>query len=405
MPIDLENYRPGDFFDEMLARPNRARPHAKALAQVLRSLGDDELAARQSAADLAIKAMGITFSVYSEGDGTIDRAWPFDILPRIIPAAEWERVERGLAQRVRALNMFIDDIYHEQRIVAEGVFPPEVLQGSKNFRAQCVGVSPPFGVWAHICGSDLVRDRDGTLYVLEDNLRVPSGVSYMLENRLVTKRVFPELFDRYAPLPVDNYPARLYGMLAELSPRRTNRPEIAVLTPGIYNSAYFEHAYPRPADGRANWSRAATWSSMTTTASTCARSPGCKRVDVIYRRIDDDFLDPEVFRRRFDARRAGPDARLAAGNVGAGERAGHRRRRRQGGVRLRAGDHPLLPRRGPDHPERADLPLHVRSDEREYVLDQSRQAGGQAGQRVGRLRHADRAARPRSAEREEFARS
>jgi len=293
VPVDLKEY-PTDYYDEMLITPNRSRRHAKQLAGLLRSFDDQELAARQAAAELAIRQMGITFSVYSEAEGTIDRSWPFDIVPRIIPKKEWDQVEAGLVQRARALNMFIDDIYHKQRVIKEGIFPAEVMEESKNFRAECVGVSPAFGIWAHICGSDLVRDSDGTIYVLEDNLRVPSGVSYMLENRLVTKQVFPELFEHYAPLPVDSYPAQLNEMLASLSPRRTKRPEIVVLTPGIYNSAYFEHAYLAQAmgcelvEGRDLFVDDDDVVNMRTVS-------GLQRVDVIYRRIDDEFLDPEVF--------------------------------------------------------------------------------------------------------------
>ncbi len=294
MQVDLTQYPTTRFHDEMLAAPNRSRPHAKQLARVLRAMSDEELAARQASADLAIKEMGITFSVYNEGEGTIDRAWPFDILPRIIDRSEWDRVEKGLKQRVQALNLFIDDIYHEQRIVREGVFPPEVLEKSKNFRAQCVGISPPFGVWANICGSDLVRDRDGVFYVLEDNLRVPSGVSYMLENRLVMKRVFPELFEHYVPMPVDGYTASLHSMLAELSPRRTARPEVVVLTPGIYNSAYFEHAYLAEEMGCELVEGRDLFVEKDTVFMRTVAGP--QRVDVIYRRIDDDFLDPQAFR-------------------------------------------------------------------------------------------------------------
>jgi uncharacterized circularly permuted ATP-grasp superfamily protein len=254
-----------------------------------------ELEERQTAAELAIKEMGITFTVYTEQSGTIDRTWPFDIVPRIITKAEWDQVEKGLKQRVKALNLFIDDIYHEQKIVKDGVFPGEVLAESANFRPQCVGVSPPHGIWAHICGSDLVRDADGTFYVLEDNLRVPSGVSYMLENRLVTKRVFPELFEDYSPLPVDDYPAKLYDTLAALSSRKRSILEVVVLTPGIYNSAYFEHAYLAQQMG----------CELVEGGDLCVGDDDCvymltvagpQRVDVIYRRIDDDFLDPEAFR-------------------------------------------------------------------------------------------------------------
>ena len=295
MPIDLTHYETNDFYDEMLQRPNRARSFTRKLVGALRRMDDGELATRQAAAELAIKEMGITFTVYCEEEGTIDRTWPFDIVPRIIPKQEWARVESGLKQRVKAINLFIDDLYHDQKIVSDGVFPREVLDKSKNFRPQCIGIDPPLNIWAHICGSDLVRDRDGTLYVLEDNLRVPSGVSYMLENRLVTKRVFPELFESYAPLPVDDYPTRLYQTLAALSPRKTKRPAVAVLTPGIYNSAYFEHAYLAQAmgaglvEGRDLFVDDDDCVYMRTVS-------GPERVDVIYRRIDDDFMDPEAFR-------------------------------------------------------------------------------------------------------------
>ena len=296
MPIELKEYDPGAFFDEMMAAKNRARPLAKQLIGLFRKMDNGELAGRQAAAELAIKEMGVTFTVYNEDEGMIDRTWPFDIIPRIIDHAEWEKIEAGLTQRVRALNLFIDDLYHEQKIVKDGVLPAEVLKDSKNFRPQCVGVKPPLGVWAHICGSDLVRDADGTVYVLEDNLRVPSGVSYMLENRLITKRVFPELFESYAPLPVDDYPTQLYETLVALSPRAIRRPTLAVLTPGIYNSAYFEHAYlamemgAELVEGRDLYVEKDDCVYMRTVS-------GPRRVDVIYRRIDDEFMDPEAFRK------------------------------------------------------------------------------------------------------------
>jgi len=245
--------------------------------------------------------MGITFTVYTEG-GSIDRAWPFDIVPRIIPKHEWDRTEAGLKQRVQALNLFIDDLYHEQKIIKDGIFPAEVLAQSVNFRPQCVGVSPRHGIWAHICGSDLVRDKDGTIYVLEDNLRVPSGVSYMLENRVVTKRVFPELFEHQRIQPVDDYTLRLYDMLASLydmlaslSPRSGDHPTVVVLTPGIYNSAYFEHSYLAQQMGV----ELVEGSDLEVGDDDCVYMrtiEGLERVDVIYRRIDDLFMDPEVFR-------------------------------------------------------------------------------------------------------------
>ena len=315
MAIDLNQYEPGEFYDETLVRANRARSYAKEIVGLLRNMDDGELESRQASAELAIKEMGITFTVYNDEEGTIDRNWPFDIIPRIIPKSEWDAVEAGLIQRVKALNLFIDDLYHEQKIIKDGVFPAEVLAESKNFRPQCVGVNPPLGIWAHVCGSDLVRDSDGTIYVLEDNLRVPSGVSYMLENRQVTKRVFPELFESYAPLPVDDYPTQLYETLVALSPRKVKRPTVAVMTPGIFNSAYFEHAYlaqqmgAELVEGRDLFVDSDDCVYMHTVA-------GPQRVDVIYRRIDDEFMDPEVFREDSSLGVAGLMRAWQAGKVG-----------------------------------------------------------------------------------------
>ncbi|MGR8940751.1 MAG: circularly permuted type 2 ATP-grasp protein [Gammaproteobacteria bacterium] len=293
--INWNTYNADKVWDELIDSAGNPRPHAVKLATLLAGLDADELASRQAAAELAIREMGITFTVYSdEAQGAIDRTWPFDIVPRIIAKAEWDRIDNGLKQRVKALNRFIDDLYHDQEIIRTGVIPRAILDSSSNFRPQCVGMSPRFGVWAHICGSDLVRDRDGTVYVLEDNLRVPSGVSYMLENRQVTKRVFPELFEDYAPLPVDDYPSQLYDMLAALSPRDIDYPEIVVLTPGIYNSAYFEHSYLAQqmgcelVEGRDLYVDSDDCVYMRTVG-------GPARVDVIYRRVDDLFLDPEAF--------------------------------------------------------------------------------------------------------------
>ena len=232
--------------------------------------------------------------MYSEGTN-IDRAWPFDIIPRTIAKKEWLGIEEGLKQRLTALNLFINDIYNEQQIVKDGVFPIEVLAGSKNFREQCIGMTPRFGVWAHICGTDLVRDKDGVMYVLEDNLRVPSGVSYMLGNREIMKRLFPEIFQASTILPVDDYPTQLYDTLAALSPRESNWPVVAVLTPGIFNSAYFEHSYLAQQMG----AYLVEGTDLIVGDDDCVylkAVTGLTRVDVIYRRIDDEFLDPEAFR-------------------------------------------------------------------------------------------------------------
>jgi uncharacterized circularly permuted ATP-grasp superfamily protein len=295
MTIDWSNYSSTDSYDELITDSGRARPGLGKILQYMRHLSDEDLRERRDAAELAMQVMGITFTVYNEeGEGGIDRVWPFDIIPRIISAKEWQVTDAGLKQRVKALNMFIDDIYGKQQIIKDGVFPKEVLEQSVNFREQCMGINPAFGVWAHICGSDLVRDDKGTMFVLEDNLRVPSGVSYMLENRLVMKRIFPELFEDCSILPVDGYSTRLFDMLASLSPRPADFPTIVVLTPGIYNSAYFEHSYLAQQMGV----ELVSGSDMFVGDDDCVYMRtinGRERVDVIYRRVDDLFMDPEVF--------------------------------------------------------------------------------------------------------------
>ena len=294
MTFSWEDYPVAGQWDELVRPDGRARVGAGRLLRTLLRLDPDELALRQGAADLAIKAMGITFTVYHQEEGSIDRAWPLDIIPRIIALREWQKIERGLAQRVRALNAFIDDVYHDREIVKAGRFPAAYLENSANYRPQCQGVSPPLGIWAHICGSDLVRAADGTVYVLEDNLRVPSGVSYMLENRKVIKRVFPELFEKFAIQPVDDYPSQLFDTLAVLSPRPSDYPEVVVLTPGVYNSAYFEHAYLAQQMG----CELVEGRDLVVADDDCvyARTiEGLTRVDVIYRRVDDAFLDPDAF--------------------------------------------------------------------------------------------------------------
>lgn len=294
MSIDWKQYELQDgFYDELISSPGNARQPARQLASYLSSLTEEDIISRKIAAESTIKDMGVSFTVYTEG-GNIDRAWPFDIIPRIISRTQWDKTAAGLKQRLQALNMFIDDLYHDQKILKDGIVPEFVLKQSKNYRKECEGVSPRFGVWAHVCGTDLVRDGDGQFYVLEDNLRVPSGVSYMLENRSVMKRVLPEVFEKVDIAPVGDYPENLFNMLASLSPRQGERPVVVVLTPGIFNSAYFEHAFLAQRMG----AELVEGSDLVVGKDDCVYMKtiaGLERVDVIYRRIDDMFLDPEVF--------------------------------------------------------------------------------------------------------------
>lgn len=289
----MADYDPGPFYDELIDEDGKPRPAAEALWRHLEELGPEGLVERQAAADHEVRTIGVTFTVY-EGPAGVDRPWPFDIIPRVIRSDQWHTIETGLVQRLNALNLFIDDVYHDQRCVKAGVVPAELVAGSPNFRRECVGVDPPGGIWAHICGSDLVKDGEGTVFVLEDNLRVPSGVSYLLENRLVAKHVLPELFRHYSIEPVDPYIGRLAALLASVSPA-TGDPTIVVLTPGIYNSAYFEHAFLAQQLGV----ELVEGSDLVVLDDDCvyARTvEGLHRVDVVYRRIDDLFLDPESFR-------------------------------------------------------------------------------------------------------------
>ena len=294
--MDLKSYRPpSNAYDELFLPGARSRPGLAEVGKFLKKSGLRDLNRRRNDAELAIRSMGITFTVYSDGSN-IDREWPFDIIPRTILKKEWDQVELGLKQRLQALNLFITDVYNDQKIIKDKIIPREILASSKDYREFCEGVTPVFGVWAHICGTDLIRDGDGTIYVLEDNLRVPSGVSYMLENRNISKRVLPELFENYEVLPMDNYPSQLLETLCAISPRPSDLPEIVVLTPGIYNSAYFEHSFLAQRMG----AELVEGSDLVVGDDDCVYMKtvaGLSRVDVIYRRIDDLFLDPEVFNK------------------------------------------------------------------------------------------------------------
>jgi uncharacterized circularly permuted ATP-grasp superfamily protein len=294
--MDLKNYTPpAGAYDEVLTPKNRARPELSQLVNFLKKNSYKQLNARSTAAELLIRTMGITFTVYSEGQN-IDREWPFDIIPRVIREREWRKVEEGLKQRLRALNLFITDIYNDEKIIKDKVVPRSLLTSSKDYRKECRGMRPLHDTWAHICGSDLIRGGDGTMYVLEDNLRVPSGVSYMLENRNISKRVLPELFEQHAILPMDDYPTQLFDTLCSISPRPKDYPEVVVLTPGVFNSAYFEHSFLAQRMG----AELVQGSDLVVADDDCVYMKtveGLSRVDVIYRRIDDLFLDPEVFRK------------------------------------------------------------------------------------------------------------
>ena len=280
-------------YDEMHAADGSVRPHYREFEAWLDNTPPTRIAQKRAEAELAFHRVGITFAVYGEDAGT-ERLIPFDIIPRIIPAGEWERLEAGLRQRVRALNMFLDDVYHDQTILNAGIVPLDKVLRNAQYRARMQGVDVPGGIYAHIAGIDLVRAGQGEFYVLEDNLRVPSGVSYMLENRKMMMRLFPELFAKQSIAPVEHYPDMLLENLRAVAPAGIANPTVVVLTPGVYNSAYFEHSFLAQqmgvelVEGRDLFVRNRAVYMHTTR--------GAQRVDVIYRRLDDDFLDPEAFR-------------------------------------------------------------------------------------------------------------
>ena len=282
----------GQFFDELVEADGQARPGADSLLNFLQDLSPQVLSEKRAALEAAIKSQGISFLVYSDSMN-IDRSWPLDLVPRVMQASEWHHIEKGLKQRLKALNLFLNDVYNGQAIIKDGVVPATLVRDSPHYIALASGIRPLFDTWAHVCGSDLVRDHTGQLFVLEDNLRVPSGVSYMLENRSVMKQVYPELFRNHQILPVSRYASDLLDMLNALSPRPVDHPVIVVLTPGIYNSAYFEHSYLAQQIG----AELVQGPDLFVDSDDCVYMKaveGVSRVDVIYRRIDDTFLDPEA---------------------------------------------------------------------------------------------------------------
>src|SRR6266849_4903456 len=308
----FSGYELGRAFDEMFEPTGRPHPHCQPLFDELRAASSGELGQRQMEADKAFLTQGITFTVYGDAQGT-ERIFPFDLLPRIISAAEWRTLERGLAQRLTAINLFLKDVYHDQRILAEGVVPRELVQSCRHYRREMRGVHVHRDIYVAIAGTDLVRLEDGRFVVLEDNLRVPSGVSYMLANREVTRRVFPALFDRYRVAPIAQYGQMLLATLRAQVPPNVSDPTFVVLTPGVGNSAYFEHAFLAREMGVALVEGRDLLVHdnivyMRTTA-------GLRRVDVIYRRVDDDYVDPLCFRQDSSLGVPGLFNAYRAGNV------------------------------------------------------------------------------------------
>ena len=292
--MTLESYKTDGFYDELFRRDGVAHDSARPLVEQIDRLTRKELQRRQKHAEDILYQSGNTFNVYGDKKGT-EKILPFDIIPRIVSAKDWAKLERGIAQRITALNLFIQDIYNDQKIIKDGVIPAELIFSSECYLKPCEGLSPPKGVWTHISGTDFVRDADGEFYVLEDNLRCPSGISYVLENRAVQKRILPSMFQTMKVRPVSDYGDHLYRTLKHIAPDGKDDPNIIVLTPGIYNSAYFEHAYLAQQMGvpLAQGSDLVVENDKVYMRTT----GGLHQVDVIYRRIDDEFLDPEIFRK------------------------------------------------------------------------------------------------------------
>lgn len=289
----FQGYEQDGFFDEMIGLNGEPRSFCRQLYETLNAMSPDDFRARCELADLTLMNQGITFTVYGHEAG-IEKPFPVDLVPRVIQSEEWNHLEKGLTQRVTALNMFLHDVYHEGNILRDGVIPRELVVNAPNYRREFVGANPPGGIYIHVCGTDLIRDGDGTYRVLEDNCRTPSGVSYMLENRIILMRVFPSLFRQHTVRPIDDYTSILLANLRSIRPNRVEDPTVVVLTPGVYNSAYFEHCFLAQqmgvelVEGRDLF--------VDDNMVFMKTTQGPKRVDVIYRRVDDDFLDPLVFR-------------------------------------------------------------------------------------------------------------
>ncbi len=352
-------------FDECFDADGKVRPETERVVQLLESLGGREFRTRQRLADTTFLKSGITFSVYSDRRGA-ERIFPFDLIPRIIPGAEWERVRTGLQQRIRALNFFLNDVYSDQRILAEDVVPRDLVLGASGYTPEVSGIRPPGGIYVHIAGIDLIRGPDGEFVVLEDNARTPSGVSYVLENRMMMKKVFPHVFAESRVMGVEEYPIRLRDALAAVGPAPDDEDGTAVLTPGPFNSAYFEHSFLARrmgvplVEGRDLFVDRDRLYAKTTL--------GPRRIDVLYRRIDDPFLDPEVFRKDSALGVPGLVRAYAKGNVALANAIGN-------GVVDDKGIYPYVPDMIrfylSEEPILGQVPTYVcaREDDLAYVLD------------------------------------
>jgi len=308
--MTFDNYSPADFFDEMIDENGNCREYCLPLMGAINKIPQKKLAQLKHSTDKAQLSIGMTFNVYHDNKG-IEKILPLDLIPRVIDGKEWKILDKGLQQRIKTLNLFLDDIYHEGKIVKDKVIPKDLVYSSQDFLKPCMGLNPPKKVWCHITGSDLVRDKNGTLFVLEDNLRCPSGVSYMLENREIIKNAFSKVFTQMGVRPVLDYSSKLRNMLAELSLK--SDPTIAVLTPGIYNSAYFEHSYLAQQMGV----ELVTGSDLIVKDKKVymQTTHGLEQLDVIYRRIDDKFLDPLTFNKESMLGIPGIFEAYTAGNV------------------------------------------------------------------------------------------
>src|SRR6201985_1137742 len=289
----LKDYLLDQTFDEMFSEEGQVRPHYSEVLETFLNLPEEEIARRKRSVDLSFLTQGITFNVYGDGEGT-ERIFPYDLLPRVITGAEWAHIEKGLTQRITALNLFLHDVYNEGKIRNDGHVPREIVYSCKQFRREMRGLQVPRNVYITVTGTDLLRLSDGEFVVLEDNLRVPSGVSYMLTNRRVMTRPSPGLFQSYGVRPIEHYPQVLLSTLRTLAPEGRPEPNIVLLTPGVFNSAYFEHAYLARQMGieLVEGRDLVTHDNIIYMRTTS----GLRRVDVIYRRVDDDFIDPMSFR-------------------------------------------------------------------------------------------------------------